>query len=101
MHATMAQVRALAWSIFWKWLVVAGIAGLVAGLGWGFLMALISRGWSYSMQYWVLTIGGWIIGLTISFYVFNYFFAQAIGTRMGGRTLKFEADPPFAGYGKK
>ena len=95
--ATMREVRGLAWSIFWKYLLVSVVgslfAGGVFGFSVGFVGAMAHIGDQPSRAV-AAQIAGGAVGLIVSFLALNFFLASAIGRRYGERTLRFDVAGP-------
>jgi hypothetical protein len=90
---TMADVRRITWSIFWKWSLIALIGGFVAGFvvgaTIGFAVGVVQGPDVVRMSPWpqVIQIFSFLFGLVVSFLTLNYLLANAIGKQIGGKKL--------------
>ncbi|WP_027684826.1 hypothetical protein [Rhizobium leguminosarum] len=88
--AVMKDVRRIAWSIYWKLVLLSAICGFVAGAAFGFVLGFAGRvaGIQQETITPFLQWGGAISGLIASFFAFNFILARTIGKSIGGRQLE-------------
>ncbi|ANL27824.1 hypothetical protein AMC90_CH02001 [Rhizobium phaseoli] len=88
--AVMKDVRRIAWSIYWKLVLLSAICGFVAGAAFGFVLGVAGgiAGIPRETMTPFLQWGGAISGLIASFFVFNFILARTIGKSIGGRQLE-------------
>jgi|EndMetStandDraft_4_1072995.scaffolds.fasta_scaffold208891_2 hypothetical protein len=90
---TMAEIRRITWSIFWKWTLIALIGGFVSGfvvgLVIGALVAIIAGPGAMAIGPWqnVISVISGLAGLFIGFLTLNYLLANSIGKQIGSKKL--------------
>jgi len=88
--AAMKDVRRIAWSIYWKSILLSAICGFVAGAVFGFVFGFAGAfaGIQLDTMAPFLQWGGAISGLIAGFLAFNFILARTIGKSIGGRQLE-------------
>ena len=88
--AIMKDVRRIAWSIYWKSVLLGAIVGFVAGAAFGFVFGFVGAivGVPRDTLIPVIQWGGTIIGLIAGFCALNFVLARTIGKSIGGRQLE-------------
>ena len=85
----MKDLRPITWWIFWRYILIGGIVGVLAGgiVGaiFGFTVAILG-GSIEAIQKITPFLGG-IVGLFVAFYTLNYLFAKLIGKTIKGKRI--------------
>ncbi|QKC84000.1 hypothetical protein EB232_22510 [Mesorhizobium sp. NZP2077] len=94
--ATMADVRGIAWSLYWRSFLSSIACGFLAGAFFGFVVGL--TGGVFGVRLEVIramsTVGGACLGLAASFLCLNFFLARSIGMEFGGKRLELAVVRP-------
>jgi hypothetical protein len=88
----MAEMRKVAWFIFWRFTIGAVIAGFLSGAIFGLIVGFIGAFTGHAGE--VAAISGWggaILGLIASFFVMNWVLTHAVGRPIGGHELRLVA----------
>ncbi|RWM27739.1 MAG: hypothetical protein E5Y01_03670 [Mesorhizobium sp.] len=88
--ATMADVRRIAWSLYWRSLLSSIACGFLAGAIFGFVVGFIGSVLGFHREgiQSVSTFGGACLGLVASFLCLNFFLAKSIGKEFRGKRLE-------------
>jgi len=85
----MSEMRGVTWFVFWRFAILAFLAGLLSGGVFGFVVGLVGAfSGSPEVARPVASIGGAVLGLIASFIVLNWVLARAVGRPIGGRELR-------------
>jgi F0F1-type ATP synthase assembly protein I len=91
--ATMAEVRRITWSIYWKWMLISIIGGFVAGFVAGALIGgvvgAVSGASAVKTEPWpsIIKIISGSLGFCVGFLTLNYLLARSIGKQIGSKKL--------------
>ncbi|ESX62383.1 MULTISPECIES: hypothetical protein [unclassified Mesorhizobium] len=94
--ATMADVRRIAWSLFWRSFLSSIACGFVAGAIVGFVIGFIGGffGLRHEAIQVLSSVGGACLGLVASFLCLNFFLARSIGKEFKGKRLELAVVSP-------
>jgi hypothetical protein len=98
--AAVNEVRRIAWSIYWKSVLLGVVLGAIAGFVVGFLFGMIGGLSGFERETVRLTSqwGGGLAGLAAGFWSLNFILARTVGKTIGGRRLEL-VDATLSGEG--
>ena len=94
--ATMADVRRIAWSLFWRSFLSSIACGFVGGAIVGLLIGFVGAvvGLRHDAIQSLSSVGGACVGLVASFLCLNFFLARSIGKEFKGKRLELAVVSP-------
>jgi hypothetical protein len=91
--ATMAEVRRITWSIYWKCTLMSLVGGLIAGFVVGFIIGaivgIVLGPAAVATGPWpnVIRILSGLAGFGVGYLALNYLLANSIGKQIGSKKL--------------